>query len=224
MPERPKVTIVSLIGRPYAGKDTQAARFQANYPGIGIAATGALFRDPDFLARAGFSTAEIDGINATMRAGKLVADEIPERLMHQAILESAQQGNAVIFLTGHPRTRHQARDLREWVRKQNEMGDVEMNPVYIHLMVGKKRANARREIRLEQLGREDDRSEDTANKRHRVFENEAWPVLRGLWARRLLGHEHISLVRAGQSEDKVYRRIQRIIAPYLPQEAKLQEA
>lgn len=214
--EKPKIIVASLIGRPFAGKDTQAALFQSRYTKVGIAATGMLFRDPDFLARAGFTPLEVGEINRQMKAGILVPDEIPERLMHQAILENAREGNTIVFLTGHPRTVHQEQDLKNWIKMQNESGEIEATSVNVHLFLRRKNANARREERYLAQGREDDKSEQTAHQRHNVFQKNAWPVLRGMWLRRLVGREKIALVFAGQKEEKVYRRLEKVLAPYLP--------
>lgn len=214
---KPKVTVVSFIGRPFAGKDFQADRLVRRYPGVDSITTGGLLRNEQLLADSGYTPEQIRSISEKRNTGKIVDDSVVENLVHEAILQSAQKGNTLIILSGHPRNTAQLKDMQEWEKEQREKGELDITPVYIAFSIREKEANKRVAQRLAQEGRADDASMDSIRRRHRVYRRNVWPMFGVLELKRLFQKgEKLHMIDAALSKEDVAKQVDGILAPFLP--------
>lgn len=206
--------MVSFFGRPFAGKDFQAARFKDTYSNVAVLSAGGLLRDESLLHRSGLTQEQVVEINRRRNNGILVEDSVVARLLHTAIRDEIEKGNTTIFLTGNPRTRAQLKALREWEKEQKSK-DTAITSVYIEFRLSKEQANSRRQKRLTEEQRADDVSDEAVAQRHEVYRRNVEPMLRTIRLRRILREQRLYTIDAGATADEVTARVTKILKPYL---------
>lgn len=213
IPEKRHITIVSFIGRPFAGKDLQAARFAQRYQGVAVISPGALLRNQDLLTKSGFSPDDIREINAIRNAGGLVPDRFTMQVMKQEILDQVAKGNSMLIFTGYPRSREQYYDLQTFQQQENEEGSFDMNTTYIQFGIGIIGTQRRRKRRWQEEHRPDDRGIIPSLRRQFVFNKNVLPVLDEIKK----GDDKLCIIDARKTPDEVTARLEEVLAPYLPE-------
>lgn len=207
---RPRVTVVSFIGRPFAGKDFQAARFRDRYQHIATISTGEKLRDQEFLRKT-FSPEDVDYIHYSQEHGINVRDEIVQKINHEAILDEARKGSRMIILTGNPRTTVQYDALRTWEEEESKKGEFRFDSVYVQFQINQDRADLRREERVKMEGRADDKNEESVRKRNEAFDTNIPPMLAEVSRRSTIWHRRFFSINADKSPDEVTTSLKKIL-------------
>lgn len=155
--------VIILFGAPGVGKGTQAELVAKNLGYIHLS-TGALFRKEKA------SGSEFGKeIAAIMDSGKLISDEITNKLVEK-FLDENQEAEGIL-LDGYPRNLFQARALDKMLEEIDGA-----NLRIINLIVDEEELMKRLSLREKALGRADD-SEESRKKRFEVYEEETFPIL-----------------------------------------------
>jgi adenylate kinase len=152
---------VILLGRPGAGKGTQAQRV-AERLGVAHINPGQMLRD-----RAHTEIPGGERIRALMAAGELVPDELIDQLVRER-LESLPPDQGFV-LDGYPRTAPEARALRETLARLDRL---EPRPTAVWLEVPREELTQRLRRRGEEQDRPDD-SEDAIARRLEIDDRQA---------------------------------------------------
>ena len=153
---------VILLGRPGAGKGTQAARL-AEVMALPHISTGEMLRQA---VRDGTELGQ--AAREIMEAGGLVSDRLVLEVLEERV--SAADCSRGFVLDGYPRNESQAVALDQMLER------LEATSVVVNIEVPPEELKARVRRRRQEDGRADD-SEDAVHRRLEVYESETAPVL-----------------------------------------------
>lgn len=160
------------MGAPGAGKGTQAVGI-ATHCGVPAISTGDMFRD-----NVKNGTPLGKQVDAIMKAGDFVPDELTEQIVADRLDQPDAQGG--FLLDGFPRTMHQVDALDDYLDKHGHSLDA-----VISLDVDPEDLIARLLKRAELEGRADD-NEETIRHRMEVYTSSTAPLLDAYKSRGLL--------------------------------------
>ncbi|CEG89106.1 adenylate kinase [Propionibacterium freudenreichii] len=161
-----------IMGAPGAGKGTQAVGIAKHY-GVPAISTGDMFRD-----NVKNGTPLGKQVDAIMKAGDFVPDELTEQIVADRLDQPDAQGG--FLLDGFPRTMHQVDALDDYLDKHGHSLDA-----VISLDVDPEDLIARLLKRAELEGRADD-NEETIRHRMEVYTSSTAPLLDAYKSRGLL--------------------------------------
>jgi adenylate kinase len=156
--------VLILFGAPGVGKGTQSELVAKNLGYLHLS-TGALFRK-EKASGSDFGKE----IAAIMDGGKLISDEITNKLVGNFLEENKDSAEGIL-LDGYPRTVFQARELDKMLE---EIDDANLR--IINLVADEEELMKRLLLRAQHQGRADD-NEETIKKRFEVYEHETFPIL-----------------------------------------------
>jgi adenylate kinase len=175
--------ILILLGAPGSGKSTQSEKITAEF-GVPGVSTGALLR-----AEVQAKTPLGQSLEATMKKGGLVSDDVVNELVAARIAKAGTTGG--LILDGYPRNVAQAQFLDQLMAKQKLPAPVVLNFAVTAEEVTK---------RLAGRGRADDQPKAIAE-RMAVYDRETKPLLDFYSSRGL------KTVETSGTPDEVYARV-----------------
>ena len=184
-----------MLGAPGSGKGTQARRLGEHF-GVDHFSTGEMLR-----AEIAAGTELGREVQAYVRAGDLVPDQVVEQMVHDKVLEASRRGGYI--LDGFPRTIHQALAAYEIA---HEAGATVHAVVHLHVPES--------ELLARLLGRGEDRDDDDARTiRHRleVYHERTEPLIDYYEGRGVL-----LTVDGEQPVDEVFTTILERLKEYAP--------
>ncbi len=197
-----KPVIISILGRPLSGKDTQARILAAGLPDSVIISTGEIIRE---VKRAGESHRfwPILGPEiAVMDSGVLISEDAINQVFERVVHERLAEGKKYIIATAHPRTLNELASFENMLRREN------VRSVMINLDTTE--AHMRELWKSRNDGRADDRETVLAT-RTREYAERTVPMLDALRVRfRLID------IPAEGTIPEVSGRVRGALIPYLP--------
>lgn len=164
-----KPTIVSILGRPLAGKDTQAELLKSEFPDAVVLSTGAMIREvketgPDhrFWPILGPEVAVMD-------SGVLISEDAINKVFEQVVHEQLEAGKTLIIATAHPRTLHELDSFNAMLRREG------LNFIGIHLETSE--AHMKEFHKTRNGSNRADDAESVLDTRTAEFENRTKPVI-----------------------------------------------
>ena len=154
---------IVIFGPPGAGKGTQS-KFLVQKFNLNQLSTGDLLRK-----EIKNNTDLGKKISSIINSGELVSDEIVGNLIEKFISDEKVKNN--IIFDGYPRTLNQAKNLEEFLKKNNQKIDIVLK-LSVSLEIVKKRISERKN----QEKRADD-NEEIAIKRYKTYEQSSAQVL-----------------------------------------------
>ncbi len=195
-------TIISILGRPLAGKDTQAALLARNIPDSVIISTGAMIREVKNEGESHRFWPILGPHIAVMDQGILIPEEAVNEAFERVVHEKLAEGVRNIIVTAHPRMPKELESYDKMLAREGLTG------VFVHLETSEPYMYAMGGTRNH--GRADDR-QDVLHTRAKEFTLHTEPVLHQL---RTEGRLHT--VFAERPIEIVQQELRNVLRPYLP--------
>lgn len=195
-------TIISILGRPLAGKDTQAALLARNIPDSVIISTGAMIREVKKEGEAHRFWPILGPHIAVMDQGILIPEEAINEAFERVVHEKLAEGVQTIIVTAHPRMPKELESYDKMLTREGLTGvfvNLDTSEEYMYAMGG-----------VRDHGRADDRRE-VLQTRAKEFSLHTEPVLHQLRA-----EGRIQTVFAERPIEIVQQELQKTLRPYLP--------
>lgn len=110
-------TIIGLLGKPLAGKDTVADALRAEFPGIATISMGDVIREVKVAGESHRFWPILEGAIAVADAGGIAPDEPTFRCLTELAEEQWAEGKSVVVWVGGPRSEHQIDQLDAWTKE-----------------------------------------------------------------------------------------------------------
>jgi adenylate kinase family enzyme len=194
-------TIISILGRPLAGKDTQAALLVRTMPDSVIISTGEMIREVKKEGETHRFWPILGPHIEVMDQGILIPEEAINEAFERVVHEKLAEGVRNIIVTAHPRMPKELESYDKMLVREGLTGvfvNLDTSEGYMYAMGG-----------VRNNGRADDRQE-VLQTRAKEFALHTEPVLRTL---RSEGRLHT--VFAERPLEIVQQELQQILRPYL---------
>lgn len=109
-------TIIGIIGKPLAGKDTVANVLSNRLPRVALVSMGEVVREVKATGPAHRFWDELNGAITIADAGGIAPDESIFRCLMKLVTEQFDSGNETVLWVGGPRSEQQLRWLDEWAK------------------------------------------------------------------------------------------------------------
>ncbi len=196
-----KPTIISILGRPLAGKDTQAALLARKLPDAVILSTGAMIREVKDTGPTHRFWPILGPEIEVMDKGILISEDAINRVFEQVVHERLMEGRKYIIATAHPRTERELDSFDKMLVREG------LEPVFINLNTSVE--HMRQLHKTRNHDRADDAAEVVAT-RIAEYDNRTKPVMD-----RLRQEGRLVDIDGEQGREAVHRDIMDAVRPYL---------
>lgn len=194
-------TIVSILGRPLSGKDTQAAQLSRELPNAVAISTGEIIREVKATGPTHRFWPILGPHIHTMDAGVLIPDEAITQVFDTVVAEKFREGVETIIVTAYPRSQNQLKAIDEiitWEHLALVVVSLKTSESYMYAMHGTR-----------DHGRADD-GQETLVTREQEFMTYTQPVID-----RLRAEGRLIELDAERPISEVQRDIQAALRPLL---------
>lgn len=112
-----KPTIIGVLGKPLAGKDTVANYVQRHSEGVATISMGEVVREVKAVGPTHRFWPDLHGVIAVADAGGIAPDEPIFRCLARLATEELDKGNETVIWVGGPRSEQQLRWLDAWTKE-----------------------------------------------------------------------------------------------------------
>jgi len=196
-------TIISILGRPVSGKDTQAQLLLRELPNAEIISTGAMIREVKETGPTHRFWPILGPEIATMDQGILISEEAINQTFEQVVHEKLAEGVQTLIVTAHPRMPGELTSFDAMVRREG------LWPVFVCLDTSE--AYVRELHKTRNHNRVDD-DEALLTTRMAEYDAHSKPVIDRLRREGRL----VTVNGEGPDRESVHRRMMDALRPHVP--------